>query len=327
MTQLLQIVENARKAQGNHAHLDQYGDVRAVTKMPAASIGVLSVRELFVPPMVGASSGHAVTNPLGTSAGKKTTIETAVLEQSRIANAGSHIITVSSAAVAVPSAVNDNGQVPVVGLYRRESSFTTIEAAPFAIVPDGQDVADSALPLKRALINLDDFPAYGFRVALSRADQKAYGDDVLTDSALAAIALGLARAADKCLLDAIAASSLTEFSLNAAAARGLRFNELRALIGTRPALPDGNVPSVVVGPQGVPLVRGVPAELTADTAGTYVGAFDRAAVAISEEVTLLAERRNMQGDLVLTCWANLEALLPDSSAFFKVSDASDLAGA
>lgn len=306
MNLLSSLIESAKKEIGYRTHHDGDGNVRAVTSKPAASVATVSLRELQLPPMVGAGRGHAATNPLGTAAGKKTTIDAALIEQSRVAQAGAVVIVVPTAAAAVGIGPTDG-----VALYKREASFTTIEAAPFAIVADDADVAESALPLLRDLIDFETIPAYGFRVSLSRAEQKAFGDGVLTDGALASIALGLAKAADACLLSAIAAVNPEAFTLASVAARGLSFGELRGLVGSA-------ANGASVGADGVLRAAGVSAELTSTVPGTYVGAFNRSAVAISEDVTLLAERRNAQGDLVLTCFANMQALVPDASTFWTV---------
>lgn len=306
MNLLSSLIESAKKEIGYRTHHDGAGNVRAVTSKPAASVATVSLRELQLPPMVGAGRGHAATNPLGTAAGKKTNIDAALIEQSRVAKAGAVVIVVPTAATAVGIGPTDG-----VALYKREASFTTIEAAPFAIVADDADVAESSLPLLRDLIDFETIPAYGFRVSLSRAEQKAFGDGVLTDGALASIALGLAKAADACLLSAIAAANPAAFTLASVASRGLSFGELRALVGSA-------ANGASVGADGVLRAAGVSAELTSTVPGTYVGAFNRSAVAISEDVTLLAERRNAQGDLVLTCFANMQALLPDASAFWTV---------
>ncbi|MCY1293302.1 hypothetical protein D9M70_425580 [compost metagenome] len=61
------------------------------------------------------------------------------------------------------------------------------------------------------------------------------------------------------------------------------------------------------------------AELTPVTADTIVGSFSRAAVAVHEDIRLVAERTNRQGELILTAWANMQALLPLPGAFFKVA--------
>lgn len=305
--QLIEIFKRARDAVGFHHIHDQYGDIRGTITKPAASGGQYDLRSLQLPAMVGTGTGHRMTNPLGTAAGKVTTVDAAVIEQSRVAQAGAVVFTMPSATRAIP--MDLEAGVPV--LARRPASFTTIQPAHFGIVADSADVTTAQLPMLRASVDLEDFAAYGFRLSLSRADQKEFGEGVLSDAALASIALGLAAAADQCLLSALAAGSLPAFTLQGPATMALRWDELAAVVGTNAAgaaYADGRL-----------RVQGVPAELTDRMAGTVVGAFDRAAVCISEEITLIADRVNQRGDLNLTCWANIQALIPSFHYFWKVA--------
>lgn len=309
---LLPIFEAAREAVGFRHFHDAAGEIRATTKKPAASVGHLSVRTIDLTPVVGLNSGSQLSDPLRIKAGHVLPLDTAIIEGSRVAQAGATVFVVPTATQAVTTGVTENGQVPVIGMYERPSSYTVTNPAPFAVVPDGSEVADSALPLVRDQLKLDNFPAVGVRFVISRQDAKLYGEGVLSDAALVSIALGLANAADACLLSALAAADLPTFSLAAAAAKGLRFNELRAIAGTAAA-------GAQVGADGVLRVAGVQAELSNQTAASIAGSFQRAAVAISDDLNVLAERRNTQGDLIVTCWANMAALTPDLSAFWKVT--------
>jgi len=179
------------------------------------------------------------------------------------------------------------------------------------LAPDGTDLTDSAIQVYRAYADRKTIPAYGVRIPMSRSEQKSYREGELADSVLVSIALGVSRAADAALLGAIKAANPAAFSLAAAAAKGLKFHELRSLVGTAGT-------GAAVGQDGALRVAGVQAELTPDIDATIVGAFNRSAVAIHEEITLLAERINVQGALVLTCWVHLQALLPKPDSFFSV---------
>ncbi len=306
------ILEQARQAVAFRHHVDERGDIRHITTKPAAAGGPLSIREVELVRATGAGRGHRVSDPLQVKAGHVLTLDAAIIEASRVAQAGATVFVRPTATEAVSSGVTDQGQVPVIGIYERPASYTVTNPAPFAVVPDGEDVADTALPLERAQLDLDKFPTVGVRFVLPRSDQKAFGDGVLSDAALVSIALGLADAADACLLSALTAANLQGFTLAAAAAKGLRFNELRAIAGTAAA-------GAQVGADGVLRVAGVQAELSPAVAASIVGSFHRAAVAISDDLSVIAERRDTQGNLVVTCWANLAALTPDLSAFWKVT--------
>lgn len=311
MNPLAEMLHDGRRALGFFDHIAVGADMpHARTQQAAASMRTLSLSETDVPIPMPVGLGRATYSPAATEAGKVTKLDGALIAASRSMQAGAALISVPLPATGAGFGV-EFGTSDVFVMQRREASFDVIEAAPFAVVEDGDDVAALALPISRHLVDMDTIPAFGFRVELSRADQKKYGDGLLSDCALVSIALGLARAADAVLLAAIAASAPASFSLAKASARGVYFAELRALIGTAGTGAD-------VGADGALRAAGVAAELTPDTAGTYVGSFGRSAVAISEDVRLIAERTNVAGDLVLTCWANMQALI-DTSAFWSVA--------
>ncbi|HCH0454861.1 hypothetical protein QK363_17180 [Pseudomonas aeruginosa] len=299
------LLQDASRQSAANAIYDNAGNVRHVVPKAPASVLYRSIHEMSLPPFLAQQGLHQVRVPLGTEAGKKTTFSSVLLQASRVSQAGARIILVNEA--------DDAQQIPGGGiaLVKRNAGLTLVEAANFAVVADGADVADSALPVYRDMIDLDTMPAYGFRVALSRAEQKAYEEGQLSDHALVSIALGIARVADQALVAAISASAPTTFSLGAAAALGIEFAELRALVGTTAF-------GASVGQDGTLRAAGVLAELTPVTAETIVGSFSRAAVAVHEDIRLVAERTNKQGELILTCWMNAQALLPLPGAFWKV---------
>ncbi|AYK23076.1 hypothetical protein ACXVSK_13380 [Pseudomonas aeruginosa] len=306
MNELKRLLEDAKRQSAASATYDQTGAVRHIIPKAPASVMSRSLRELSLPPFLANQGLHQVRVPLGTEAGKKSTFSSVLLQASRVSQAGARIILVEDA--------DDAQQVPGGGiaLQKRNAGYTLVEAANFALVADGAQVADSTLPVYRDLVDLDTMPAYGFRVALSRAEQRQYEDGELADNALVSIALGIARTADAVLLSAIATSTPANFSLGAAAALGVEFAELRALVGTA-----GN--GAAVGQDGTLRAAGTLAELTPVIAETIVGSFSRAAVAVHEDIRLVAERTNKQGELILTCWMNAQALLPLPGAFWKVA--------
>lgn len=309
---LSDLFRDAKQQTGYSVAHNADGTVRHVTQKPAASVVHVSMREMTLPPFLGGEGLHRTHCPVGEAAGKRTTLSAALLKASRVAQAGAHIILVEEAAEAVGDL--ERG----IGFYQRNARLDIIQPANFAAVPDGAEVADSPLPVLRDDVNVDTIPSYGFRVKLSRADANLYGEGKLADSTLASIAMGLARVADKVLLSAIVATNPAAFTLGRAAALGVEFAELRALVGTAGAGAavgqDGTLRALAAGFE----TGGVLAELTPDAAATIVGAWNRAGVAIMEDIGLVAERTNAQGDLILTCWANAQALLPQPGAFFSV---------
>src|SRR5690606_32912160 len=125
----------------------------------------------------------------------------------------------------------------------------------------------------------------------------------------AAIVLGIGRAADEILLSALTAAGLADFSLAAVAAKGLAFSELRAVVGTA-------ANGAAVDDNGVLRAAGVPADLTPEMAGTIVGSFNRTAVAVHEDIRVIFERLNLNGDLTVTAWLNAVPVIPDKSFLF-----------
>lgn len=304
MTQLHNLLSSARQAVGDIAVFADDHSLRGVHKRTAASVARHSLREMSFPAFVP-DPRRIVHTPLGTEAGKRTTLSDAVMAGSRCAMAGAHVVVVPSAAEAIPTS---NGQL---AFAKRETRFDVIQAAQFVTVPDGDELADSALPVLRALVDLDTMPSMGVRIPLSRTEQKSYADGQLADATLVSIALGIARAADATLLAAIMATNPSAFTLSAAATLGVEFAELRALVG---ADADG----ASVGQDGTLRAAGILAELTPDNDATLIGAFSRSAIAVADDIALIAERIDTQGNLTLTAWVNMQALLPLPGAFWTV---------
>ena len=114
------------------------------------------------------------------------------------------------------------------------------------------------------------------------------------------------------LLSVLSNASLQNFSLGAAAAAGLCFDDLRGIVGTTGA-------GAAVGADGVLRVSGVAAELTDTGAGSFVGAFGQAAVILDRDVRIVADRSSRDGDLQLSVFTGAAALVPDPAKFFAVA--------
>lgn len=294
-------IERASQQVGFRHVTDYDGNVRATISTPAALVDHVALGDLEVP-VIGDTKLRNVHFPIGREAGKQSKLSATLLTGSRVAEAGARIIVVPE----LPESRVVNDQTIFL---KPKIHFDLIESAIFETVADGADAADSALPFFSAPIDIGETSNLAFRVKLTRAERRVYEAGYLSDAALGSIRMGVARAADKVLLDAIIASTPTAFSIGAAAALGFKFSELRSLVGTAG---DG----ASVGQDGALRVAGVAAELTPVIAATVVGSFSRAAVAVSERITLTAERANLNGDLNITCFANMEALLPMPGAFW-----------
>lgn len=311
--QLQNLLNSARHAQGGIPTYDYDGSLRHVVPTRAARAHRVSLRDLTVGDFAEGSTRIARTAlPSGTEAGEQSTLDHALVAASRCVAAGARLIVVPAATEG--QAINGN-----VVYKRQEHRFDVIEAAEFTAVPEGVDLPAAALPIYSALINPDAMSLVGVHVPLSRAAQREYQDGQLAAHSIASIAAGVAKAADAALLAAIVAANPTAFTLAKAAGAGLRFPELRALCGTAGtgSVVSGNGGLVVLPAAGAP--GGIAAEFTDVIAPTVVGDFSRAAIAVDEEIQLVADRTNVNGDLELTVWVGLQALLPRPDVFWTVS--------
>lgn len=294
---LAQAMEAATRAMGSEAR----------PNVKAATNATLSLRTLL-PSLIDADGYIRNLTPDAVSS-EATTLELALLESARTVEAGAQLIVLPAEEVA------DTGYAPVI--VERPSGLISIDPAPFAVVADGDDVAESAMPTSEALVDREAGTQYGFRVTFTRREIKAKGWDVLAAEMMTSIAAGLARAVDSHLLSAIAATTPPTYTLAAAAAAGCRFGELRALIGRDLAeVPDSYMK--ISADSGQLRVNGVPAELTPFAADTvYLGDWSRYGVAVHDSIDLLLERTSAAGEVVVTCWLDLHALVPDAGRMWK----------
>lgn len=303
MNQLQILLNDAKMQVAASVTYNPDDSVRHIANRAPAAVSTLLLRDISVPPFLSANADNSIHIPLGVEAGKKTSLSTAIMKASRVAKAGAKIIVVERARDAIPIGSGD------ILMSKVTSGFTLVEPAKFHKVADGDDLTNSDLPVFRSLVDMESMPGFGFRVKLSHTEQRSYEKGKLADITLAAIGMGLARVADMALLKAITSSNPEGFSLGSAAALGYEFGELRALVGT-----DAN--GADVGHDGVLRAAGVLAELTPDTAETLIGSWSRSAVAVHEEITLVAERLSVSGSMEITCWCHAEALIPNPAAFW-----------
>ncbi|MFV8668116.1 hypothetical protein ACNRC9_03710 [Ralstonia pseudosolanacearum] len=237
----------------------------------------------------------------------------AVIERhSVVAKAGARIIIATPRDTAI--AINGEKTDGLLGFYEDPQLLRVVDPAAFQTLADGSGATASALPTHDAVFTWPSVPTAAFRTTITRAQNRALGGgEDLRSALLDAVLRGVAEYADKLLLAAIAANTPAAFSFGAAAARHLKLEDLRGLIGTNGAgaafRGDG---AFVVNP-------GIPAELTAAHAASFVGAFGTAAVAVWPELTLTAKRLNVSGDLDVTCLVNAQAVVPDTSKFWTVA--------
>lgn len=271
---------------------------------PAASLRNLTLTTTALPVINGPDSRY--TAPAGNMAGHSTKLDTAIIRSSRVAAIGANIIVRPA-----PKHAYATGLTGGVSTYEQDTYFVTVAPAEFARVADGVAVEVTPVPASRATIKWDESIKLAVRFSVPRSVPRTYGQQHIANEILTAIPLGIARAADAVLLTAINAAEPSAFSVASAAAQGLKADELRALIGT-------NGTGAQFRADGQLIAAGIAAEMTADMAGTVVGAFDRAAVAIHDEIRILAERLDSNGTLAVTCWVDMIPLLPDTAKFWVV---------
>ena len=322
---LSDLFESARQAQGDTPVFDKYDNLRYVRPGKPWVRGMIDLNGDLLP-KIEDKDGNLKRPPHGTPAVKTSTIGAETIKQSLVAQAGAQVIIWKD-----PTEAISTGLTGEVVMARKAAYFETIEAAPFALVPDGQEVGVTPLPIKRAAIHIDssgtfgtkgnyDITAtntglYGLRFEFDRATMKSYPD--FEDAVIHAMTAGLARTADAVLLCAIVAATPGTFSLAAAASAAVRMSELRALVGTAGA-------GAAIDNNGVLRAAGIGAELTPDMAATIVGTFARSAIMIRSEVDVIAERTEFKnglptGALAVTAWAAFQPLLPDTSRFWTVA--------
>lgn len=291
----------ARHATGYQEHVAAGGLVTGVIPTPAVRMRTLDIRTTRIAER--RDNDEYVFHPSARLPGESNRLSASIILNSLVSQAGARLIVTEER----PAPNTGN----VMAFYKDAGVFRLVEAAAFAHVADGDEVTEGAQPFMTAPIPMDESFAYAFRTKVTRADLRNVGGGRTLEAVAGAISLGLANLADKILLDAVVATTPDEFSLSNAAARGLRFHELKALVGTTAA-------GATVDDRRLN-VQGVPAELTSAHTATVVGAFNRAAVAVYPIVQIHIERINLNGDVFVTSWANMIPLIPDATAFWTVS--------
>ncbi|MDG4483536.1 hypothetical protein G8D20_12305 [Xanthomonas vesicatoria] len=236
---------------------------------------------------------------------------TAARAHSRVAQAGAVLLLRDPHIQPQPTGLRGD-----VVLSRQVSGITVIKPLAVRPVADGAGIPDqTALPVLQASVDWSEegsAPVYGARLVLSRSDfRDRLHNGTLEQSLFASILAGVGAMADQALLAVLSGANLPEFSIAAAAAAGLPFNSLRALVGTAGA-------GATVADDGTLRAARVLAELTDATPGTFVGAFNSAAVMLDHEARVIVDRGATDGSLVVTVYGSAAALIPDLSKFWKV---------
>lgn len=305
------LIEDAGRAQSSYAHTPNgCTEPTVYIGKRAAVSSVLSLNSDSLPGLLDAN-GRVSRTPTADPAATTTKLSAGIIAASRVAEAGAHVLVRAEPTKA--HAVGKNGAVAVESVA---SHFRLVDPAKFVAVPDDEEIASSPFPVASAAIDWATSTTKGVRFDLRRSDMRDLGADFVADAAVKAIVLGLGRAADETLMSAIAATSLTSFSLSAAARKGLRFSELFGFVGPESI-------AGVVTEDGVLRLKSatgvdyVNAELSADLGTSIVGSWSRSGIAIHDHLPVHFERLNANGDLAITAWANFVPLVPNPTYFWQ----------
>lgn len=307
MHQLSEQIISASRALGFHDHIPAGFVVpNARSAVPPVVAGNYRLSELLPKLPVSKQEQAAYAGLIDArKSANSISIKAAIMEQSRVAQAGAQLLIYDHAARPIPG--TDLYENPKEGVLR------LVKPAPFSQVVDGADVATSPYPVEWEYFHMGDAPNTAVRFELNRREQKDLGEDRLTFELVEALTKGIAREMDRVLLQSIAERpNLPTFSYGAAAAKGLKFEDLRALVGK-----DGG--GATVNASGNLVANGVSAELTDTVAETIFGAFNAAAVAVVDDIQILIERRDARGNLQVTVFLNTMAVLPDPTLFWKLA--------
>ncbi|WP_334141043.1 hypothetical protein [Atlantibacter hermannii] len=290
MTVLEQLIQDALNHQRGHIRTDGNGEVTQVIPVTPAAVRYLSLNEVLTP-----------------KGGNQTTFNAILAERSLVAQAGATIIRQPG-----PMTQTANETVTMKQVTDR---FVVIEPGKFAKVPDGAELEVSGKPYLVAAYDSANVPSYGVGFTLTRQQLKhEFPDDTVLRAVNTAIERGIADLADFILLDHLATAGqvLTDATFKglakAAAARGLRWDEIRAIVG-------GDCTGLEVDGAGILRAFGARAEITNQTDSTIVGAFNRAAIGIDDELRVTA-KRVLNGGVEVLVWANAMPLVPDATAFW-----------
>ena len=311
------LIEYAKRAVARGGRYDAEGNFTPDPTAPEiAAVNGTVPFSAMLPNMLD-DAGFLTAFPAYTRESEILTVETAVLQSSVCLSFGAHLIELPE-----PNLETDPVGLPVLaelpaGLdVIRPASFAPVTLTGTGTDAEGELTA-STNPIARAVIDRDALEQIAFRVNIGRSELRAHGSDVIEAQLMAAIASGAGAALDGVLLRAIAAAC-DEQSATAAphaicARSGVRWRELKAVIGQNAIVPTVDADRLLVG--------GIHAEHTTGAAHAIVGAWDRCGVAVEREMSVLIERHGLDGGLVITAWFDAAALAPDPAYFTAITAA------
>lgn len=267
--------------------------------------GTIRIRDLL--PDLLDTDGRVYRTPIGEDAGQQAPLSWVLGENSRAIEAGAILIPFP-----VTGETFTNGEV--IAVREEAGEFITIEPATLEALPldvnEEATVGATTLPKSTAKIDRNTLTQRAVRFSIPRSEQKGQTEQELSAQIMTALTLGIGRAVDAELLQAISGHQLNTFSLSNAAQTGAKFAELSAIIGT--------AGTGATTENGALFANGVKGEFSPTINDTVIGAFNRSAVAINDEISLLIERTNANGSLDVTAWLDMQALVPNPVKHFML---------
>lgn len=273
----------------------------------AASMRTLTLKETSV--RVD-RNGQIIVGTGGNMAGETITIEQAIAKNSRFAQAGGTLVFMPDHFQ--PQIIESASDTKTMVLRSEPVSFSVVDAAGFVEVTDEDGEApDEDVPVFVETISRTGQRSFGVRHKITRAQQKARGDQVVADEVLASILAGVTRVIDRLATEAILATTPTAFTLAKAATAGVRFGDLKALVGKA-------ANGAEIRADGRLTAQGIEAELTNACTETIVGDFSKAAAVIGPDLQIVISRLNVNGDCHITTWLSVDAVCPAAGKFWTV---------
>lgn len=309
---VLRTLEDAGKSQPFLA-LTAPGFTEPTNYVPAplgrSMVAVLATSKL---PALFDKSGNVVRVPKGSPAGVTTTASAAIIATSLVARAGANVVICDD-----PDTAHVIGPTGAVAMESVPTQFRVIEPAEFSVVDvnAGDELPVSSLPTLAAPIDWKSgsVKQLGVRMEFTRSQLRRTDNQQLCDEIVASITLGIARAADKVLLDALDVATLQEYPSVHVAQSGVTNDELFTLVG--------GVPQQILAPFPTDQTARIRAELCPDIPGgvSIVGAFNRAGVAIRGDVPITWQRTGPAGGMAVTARVVLMPLVPSRKFFFRAA--------
>lgn len=304
---LTPIFDSARRQVGYMDGPDAGDGVPAYrVRKPAGTAATVDLRAMLPR---AASTGTRPSVTTVRQSGETATLGAAIAASAVTVQHGVHLIIMEAPRLiegAVPAFTQSPAGLRIVS----PAEFEVLSLTPETGEGEATEKTLSDLVAEAKISREDDLRQYAFRVRVPRATARDLGEGVAEAEIAHAIAMGLAQAADRCLLAALQAAIPREnsgFGPGKAAAKGLRWDDLRAVLGTN------RTPASVTVDGGVLYADGVPAELVNAPVAAIVAAWSRFGIVMHPDVRVMAERIDATGSLTVTVFADMAPVVPDAS--------------